>query len=470
MKLGKLVAQVRIDGGSRPHFGSGDTITGHVILTYKPQTGLFKKNTATAPLFGPLKVAVILHGAVRIRVRRDREMPTSHGVQLFALAFPVYNESFKAEVEDEHRLPFTASFPDVPGAEVTPYSGGVSNALPPSFNQHFSDYADIVDVAVVYALGATVDMPGIDIKTSIPNVNPTSTILPFGLKNSMSPHDAPLVRYQIARPPKAFVDSGITSFTNQAKVQTEHLLPEDQRPSGFKQKAKAVFTSSHFPTFAVEITCTHPQHIFPGQQLSFEVALRRLDDETSASFFPEVTLEQFKAEIVAYTSVDTSQRRVGRGTCRDKHVVQTMTRHPGGPIDLSKGNDHTAVITTDPIRNHPSSFSHHTVSRQYNLRLFMQFKIANKGIRLNRECGIVMVPTPLDYSTATGWDAPPAEAGPSTATDSHEDELPTYEEARAGPSGSSGQNGSAQNGDDISRPTYEEAQAVDSKNALGPFT
>ncbi|EME38424.1 hypothetical protein DOTSEDRAFT_57516 [Dothistroma septosporum NZE10] len=466
MKLGKLVAQVQVDDGARIHFGPEDTVTGHVILTYKPQAGLFKKNPATAPLFGPLKVAVVLHGAIRIRVRRDREMPTSHGTSLFSLAFPVYDESFKADVEDVRRIPFTARFPVDAASTGTYFTGGGGDAaLPPTFNQHYSDYPDIVDVAVVYALGATVEMPGIDIRTSLPKVNPTSTILPFGLENSMSPQDAPIVRYERPRPSTAFIDDGIATFTHRATVQNEHLLPEDQRPTGFKQKAKAVFTSSHFPTFAMQIHCTHPQHIFPGQQLSFEVVLRRHDTGTSATFFPEVILEHFKVNVVAYTTVDTSQRLYGSSSCHDKRVVQTMVSHPGGPLELSKGNDYTAVVTTDHVRFHPSSFDHHKVSRQYNLRLSMQFKIANKGVRLHKDCGIVMVPPPLDYGNATGWNAPPAEAGPSTTRASIDDELPTYEEARAGPS-----NPGSGIMDDASRPTYEEAQAVDSKNAIRPFT
>lgn len=156
-KLGKLTASLLIDNPSRPRHGPDDPITGRLVLRYNPATALFKKDPITADLFGPIRINVVLVGTIRIKIRRDRDFPTYHGITMFAVPFPVYDGKFEARVNCDYTFPFRATFP-------SPQQG----VLPPTFGSHFSDYPDTVDAAVYYQLGAKVEMPGIDVKISVP--------------------------------------------------------------------------------------------------------------------------------------------------------------------------------------------------------------------------------------------------------------------------------------------------------------
>lgn len=169
MKLGRLSATIFIDEGFRPHYGPGDAVTGRLLLCYNPATSFFKKDPITADLFGPIRINVVLVGEVRIKIKRDRDMPTYHGASLFAQPFHVYDGSFKAQVNRGHAFPFSVTFPENPPATLqSSIFGTEKHALPPTFSANFSDYPDIVDVAVIYHLEAKVEMPGIDIKVSVP--------------------------------------------------------------------------------------------------------------------------------------------------------------------------------------------------------------------------------------------------------------------------------------------------------------
>lgn len=76
---------------------------------------------------------------------------------MFAIPFPVYDGKFEARVNCDYSFPFQATFP-----------AAGEGVLPPTFGSHFSDYPDVVDVAVYYQLGAKVEMPGIEIKVQVP--------------------------------------------------------------------------------------------------------------------------------------------------------------------------------------------------------------------------------------------------------------------------------------------------------------
>lgn len=167
-KLGKLNTSLLIDESSRPRYGPDDALTGRVVLRYNPATALFKKDPITADLFGPIRINVILVGTLKIHIRRDKTH-TYHGGTLFAKPFYVYEGTFSAQVNRDYAFPFVANFPEIASVDGMGWGlQGGGNALPPTFGMHFSDYPDVVDVSVVYQLGAKVEMPGIDIRISVP--------------------------------------------------------------------------------------------------------------------------------------------------------------------------------------------------------------------------------------------------------------------------------------------------------------
>ncbi|KAI5358951.1 putative arrestin-like protein [Septoria linicola] len=399
-KLGKLQAKILVDGLLRPHYGPSDKVTGTITLVYQPYSSVFKKNVETTALFGPLKLDVILTGRIRLRIRRERShaLPTNHDVALFASKFTVYRGSFEPEVGKEYSFPFRASFPRS------------TETLPPSFSLLFHDVPDIVDVAVQYRLAADVQMPGIAIE----------------MVHAPLEAQAP-IRYEIAKSSLASIERSRDVFKLRHKIQNQYLLPEDQQPQGFKGKAKAIFTSNDsFPTFVLDIFCTDQRRIYPGQQLKFEVTLRRDDSETTAPAVPDISLDSFKAELKGITQVDGSQRLIGPPISYDKSGVQIMVCQNSFPVSLSKANDYSTLITTDQLSRHASSFNHPKLARTYILKITMVLTIAKKSTKLVKDCPVVVVSPPKDLQDT------PIAGSSRRAVDDYEDEvLPSYEEAPA---------------------------------------
>lgn len=398
-KLGKLQAKIQGDGLNETYHGPGDAIAGLITLVYRPYSSVFKKNVPTAALFGPLRLDVILSGRIRIRIRRERShaLPTVHDVALFAQKFKVYRGSFEPEVGKEYTYPFSAKFPQS------------EDVLPPSFAVLFSDVPDVVDVAVQYRLGITVEMPGIAIETIMPPLESQAT-----------------VQYEIARASMASIVQSRSTFKLRTRIQNQHLLPDEQQPTGFKGKAKAIFTpNEQFPTFVLDIFCTDQRRIYHGQQMKFDITLRRDDSETTAPAVPAITLDSFRAELKGITLVDGSQRLIGPPVSYSRTTVQDMVCQAKLPISFSKTNDYSTTISTNRIRRHTSSFSHPKLSRTYTLKITMQFTVAKKSIKLVKDCPVIVVPAPHDLQPQQ------VIAGPSriVAHDEEEDQLPIYEEA-----------------------------------------
>ncbi|KAM3414727.1 hypothetical protein BST61_g9883 [Cercospora zeina] len=395
-KLGKLEGRVAIDRISQPHFGPQDTVTGKITLVYLSYSHIFKKNVETAALFGPLRLNIMLAGRIRLRIRRERShaLPTNHDATLFITKYPVYSGSFEAQVSKEHTFTFKAPFPHS------------VEALPPSFSLLFHQVPDIVDVSVQYHLMADIDMPGIAIET---------IAMPLEIK------------YDIARPSLTSIASSRTTFQLRTKVQNQHLLPSDQQPQGIKGKAKAIFTpSEQFPAFVLDVFCTDQKYAYPGQQMKFEITLRRDDSETTAPAVPGMTLDSFKAELKALTVVDGSQRLMGPPVTTDKSYAQSLLCQTRLPISFSKSNDYSTYVVTNSLRGHASSFRHPKLSRVYMLKVTMQLTVAKKSLKLSKDCSVTMVPAPSD-------DNEPPVAGPSRTVvgDVEDDVLPMYEEAPA---------------------------------------
>ncbi|KXT06924.1 hypothetical protein AC578_7157 [Pseudocercospora eumusae] len=420
-KLGRLNAQILIDDGFRIHYGPTDTVSGRIVLSYKPHSSLLKSNAPTADLFGPISIQGILRSKVRVKVRRgdSHRLPTDHSKILFEYVFDVFVGSFKATVGEDFSYPFAINLPQDLKDIYDPANGGYAELmssgdsrdqlLPLTFSMHFVDHPDVVSVGVLHQIGAQVTMPGIDIKTDIP-----------------SGDDRPPIRLELPRPPRALVERNKTTFIQNARVQNEYLLPEEERPQGFKQKAKAVFTSSHFPEFVVDVQCTYQQYIHPGQQLTFEVVLRRNDRKSTAEVFPDATLEGFQCDLRAYTIVDVSNRLIGSPQCIDTRTVQILAGHSRLSKQLNKESDYSIAIMTDPVMQNVSSFAHQKVSRQYLLRIAMQLKLAKESVKVRKECPVILLPPPED----SGSDE--ALAGPSQSyirPPPDDEYLPAYGEA-----------------------------------------
>ncbi|SMR61806.1 unnamed protein product [Zymoseptoria tritici ST99CH_3D1] len=379
-KLGVLIAKILIDDETRPHFGPRDAITGKITLTYSPQTSLFRSPAPAATLFAPIKIEVTLRSKIKIIVKQERDMPVEHGCLLFLVAFPVFEGTFKAEAGDCREFPFRITFPSSVSGE----------AIPPTFSYYFSEFPDSVSLDAVYRVGVKLEVPGIDIKTVIPEHN-----------------SQPEIEYNLPRP-EGSVDAEGTMITQKVSIDCRALLPQSKRSSKPQEKLRAVFTSSQ--TTALQMHCSNMERVFPGYRPLFSISLH-------GDSLPEVSLISFRADPVAYTWCKTDQRIKGPYERSDRRSLQRLVSKTLLPLQLSKANEHSVNLEVDAIYGWPSSFKHSMLSRRYCLRIKMKMKIGHESINFDQE-----------YSTTLG----PRPGGPEL--ESVDENLPSYQDARVNPS------------------------------------
>lgn len=394
-KLGTLAARVFVDRGRQPHYGADDVVTGKVLLSYLPYKSIFKKNTVTADFFGPLKIEATLRGKVSVKVKRSRDtvISSDYGSRLFMHSFDVFEGSFRAEVGHNYEFPFVVGFPAS--------TGGCP--IPPSFAIYFSDYPDRVNAAVRYRLGAKMTTPGIKVETSTPDFDPE-----------------PEIRYDLPRPPQSLLNVPGRMVQQKVVIQNQNLLPETERPSGLRQTFKAAFSTSSFPKFTANISCTSIQYACPGLKPRFSLAVRAVDSETTAAFFPDVNLHAFGISLMAHTTVDTSERVLASKSCLDTHTAQKLSPSRSStspPTSLSKANDHCVEIEMDPFGLHPSSFAHPKISREYLLEIKARLTIAGTSVAFSQQFPVEMLPPPDHSGLATLGDFQPGPSRTSVDTE-----------------------------------------------------
>ena len=65
-------------------------------------------------------------------------------------------------------------------------------------------------------------------------------------------------------------------------ISNELLLPEENRPSGFRQKAKAALSSDFYPHYIFEWSVTAPQHVHVGRPMAFEIRVKVNEQASTA--------------------------------------------------------------------------------------------------------------------------------------------------------------------------------------------
>lgn len=328
----------------------------------------------------PLELEVFLRGKTKIIIKQERNMPADHGGPSFTRSVEIYNGSFSSKADERHEFPFRICFPETAAGEP----------LPPSFSHSFQEFPDTIDLTILYRLGVKLNMPGIDIKTSVP-------------EHAKQPE----IRYDLPRSSLTSLNTNITDHKQTSVVQTHMLLPADERPQFFQQKLKAVFETS--PKFSCDISCTELQHIWPGYRPSFTVTIRRSDDQTTALSFPEAFVTSFRADLVAYTWCDASKRLKGPFERIDRCIIQKLECRTALPVQTTKAIDYTVNLSTDEVGRWSSSFRNAVLVRRYFIKVRMKIKVAQQSVSFSREFEVKMVPYPRDI------DNNPVEAGPSNS-------------------------------------------------------
>ncbi|KAI1300555.1 hypothetical protein F5Y03DRAFT_363742 [Xylaria venustula] len=423
MSVGTLHTQIVLDEPAKVHCGPSDPVSGVVKIRYRPG----QKNVG-AELFGPLTVSIFLHGRAKTKVWKSNGQTTSvyrGRAPLFSQKVLVYNDSFRVQPGELTVFPFTAFFPETAYAAVMDdfnedprFICHPNQPLPPSFQSSYRGFANRYEAFVEYRVGVDVDMPRLQVDV----LKPTK-------------YAEPVVYYERPRHSRP-TSPKPSDWRGYVSVRNELLLPESERPAGFRQKTKALFGAGHFPIYAFDWSCLAPTQVHIGQPMCFEVNIKPRENESTAALIPQVQLKHFQIEISAHTQVRAHTSIFRSPGAEGNYTVCQMMGVKDSNEPFSKANDNTKIINTEPLGTRSrvglfaTSFATYNISHAYSCKISFAFQLTDKMKYVDKEFLLTVLP-PLE----TAPPPPPAVAGPSSAPPQPEDienkesELPRYEPA-----------------------------------------
>ncbi|KAK5625836.1 hypothetical protein RRF57_001552 [Xylaria bambusicola] len=420
MSVGTLHTNIVLDDPTKIHCGSRDPVRGHINIRYQ-----FGPGNLNAELFGPLRVIVVLHGRAKTKIWKSNGQSTSiyrGRAPLIHCEQEIYHDSFRAQPGEMSSFPFSLVFPEATQSlprddfkEDPRFNTLPCQPLPPSFRSNYHGFAHRYESFVEYRVGVNVEMPQLRVDV----VKPTE-------------YQEPIVHYE---PPRISPDQSrnhITTWRGFVSVRNELLLPESDRPAGFRQKTKALFGAGNFPIYAFDWECLAPTHIHLGQPVCFEVRIKPREHECTATLIPDVQLKYFRMDVSAYTQVRADRAIFTCPESEGNYTVCEMTGVIDSQEPFSKANDNTKYINTAAIGSgrigsFASSFTTFNISQTYTTKISFAFELTGKLKHIDQEYPILIHP-PLEVA----HHPPPAIAGPSSQAVGEENktpDLPQYEPA-----------------------------------------
>ena len=205
----------------------------------------------------------------------------------------------------------------------------------------------------------------------------------------------PLVYYDRARLSSP-INKKPTAARGNESVKNEFLLPEADRPTGFKAKAKAAFSSDYYPTYSFDWTITAPQHLYLGQPLPFEVAIRPRESNT-AVLTPEVNLSSFNIIIRTIVNARADKQIFTSPEAHSDEETMTLRAVMAEAGPFSKANDWTKTLNTRELRGLCTAFKTPNISVSHRMKIRGTFTLAGKTKEFEREFVITIHP-PLERS------------------------------------------------------------------------
>ena len=415
MKVGTIYSSVVLDRDSRVYSGSGDPVTGNVVLEFKAWDRE-KGETGVEELFGPLKINVTFKGDIKTEIDEDYVNRASNPEyrderQLFQQTTLIYDDRYRARVAEKKYIPFEFFFPQRAQPTVQQRRSGLQDddldVLPPALYTEFRGAYGGGKGSVEYTITPQLELPGIDVDVAARGVLPTLQYRPSYMPDSSSV--AP------------------TTFEQAFTVSDESLIPASERPHSFRAKAKALLKEVEPPTLAFDVVWSEvPQAVHPLQELNFKVAIRTHHERTTATVSPDIILQECKITIIGFCGVrvwPTFQSPKESGEMRDLEdaAVVSGTIYPDGPF--SKEGEYTKTITIQPLPYLPCSFAVERMSRYYKARINTSLQVGSRKINAMREFPITVL-LPLQQQT------PGASSKAHAASDGFKmsgEELPSYQ-------------------------------------------
>jgi hypothetical protein len=421
MSAGSVLARIVLDNPTGYHCGFSDPVTGHVSLTYRPpiSSNSQSSNRPAQELFGPLKIFLIFGGRAKTKIHKSNgnTSSTHRGrAPLFAQHHNIYDGRHTSKAGECVRFPFSLNFPAVtqslPGLddfrEDARFQEEAGHPLPPTFDASNRGFSKSFKAFVEYRLNAEIRMPGIDIQV-------------LGLNHGDN-EGIPILYEQPGLPPSSISNSPSRSFADSISLQNEHLLPSDQRPTGFRQKAKFALSSDKYPTYLFFIRGTIPSSACVGPPLTLELGLHPDQNRCTAPVPPEVTLRWVRAELRQHITVRAEHGFFSSEESSKDSCLPLPCRIVEPQVPFGKANDHTKLVHTSAL-DAASSFSTWNICQRYTLEIKYQIHAAGKEKTMKHTLPIVVHPPVVDGAGAAGYaeassSSSAAAVGPPSALDS----------------------------------------------------
>lgn len=425
MSVGTLYTQIVFKEPGKIHCGNRDPVLGHISIRYSAGP----KNPG-AELFGPLKVYVFLHGRAKTKIWKSNGQTTSvyrGRVPLFSRKVLIYDDSFRVQPGEAKTFPFSLTFPEVTDATVMDefhedarFMCHQNQPLPPSFQNSYHGFAHRYEAFVEYRVGVDVFMPQLPVDVNKP-----------------TKYQEPVVHYERPRVSQP-VRGRPRDWRGYVSVSNELLLPESDRPTGFRQKTKAFLGAGSFPTYAFDWVCLAPADIHLGQPACFEVQIQPRARECTAPLVPDVRLKYFHIEIMAHTQVRAHRQIFSCPESEGNYTIGQMMGVVDNREPFSKANEYTKIINTEALGfgktgTLSSSFSTYNIALAHSVKISFAFELTDKAKEIKREYAIAVHPhletAPPPITAIAG-----PSSGPQNATDMASDlppydHLPSYEQA-----------------------------------------
>jgi hypothetical protein len=401
MSAGSVIGKIVLDDPARYHCGPEDPVTGHISLTYRPP-GAHPSNGPIQELFGPLNISLTFSGRAKTKIHKSNgnTSSTHRGrAPLFSQHHKLYDGPHTSKAGECVQFPFSLNFPaatqNLPSQgdfrQDARFQEEAGHPLPPTFAASNHGFSKSFKSFVEYLLNAEIRMPGIDVSVLMINQNQGDEGIPILYEQPR------LQASEVARfPPR--------SFTDYITLQNEHLLPEEERPTGFRQKAKFALSSDKYPTYSFSIRGTIPTDVFIGQPLTLSLAVHPDANRCTAPVHPAVTLRWLRAEARQYITVRAEHGFFSsEESSKDTHLPLARGAIVQPNIPFCKANDYTKVVHANVFRHDVgSSFSTWNICQRYTLEVEYQLHAAGKFKTCKHTVPITVHPPPVDGGVEVG--------------------------------------------------------------------
>ncbi len=156
------------------------------------------------------------------------------------------------------------------------------------------------------------------------------------------------MRYDVPRS-EALLPDDLNKRSEHVTVRNALLLPEKDRPSGFRAKAKAAFDPRRYPTYAFTWQCIGPQHLYRGSPVRLQFRIQP-DDKNTAVVVPDVTLKNIEVKLEAITACRAEKVLLASPDADRSETIAVMGTDTDYGDPFSKASDLTKTLSFKPVK------------------------------------------------------------------------------------------------------------------------